>query len=89
MGAQVPKRLYFGREVSMQNNRRVLFDYALPKRAYLGPTSMDTEMAFIMCNQAMVGSQHLHLHTDKVMRPRLRAAQLAYEKQRGWLGPVN
>ena len=50
----MPKRLYFGREVSMQNNRRVLFDYALPKRAYLGPTSMDTEMAFIMCNQAMV-----------------------------------
>ena len=51
----MPKRLYFGRDVSMQNNRRVLFDYALPKRAYLGPTSMDTEMAFIMCNQAMVG----------------------------------
>ena len=48
----------------MQNNRRVLFDYALPKRAYLGPTSMDTEMAFIMCNQAMVGCQRLQAHSS-------------------------
>lgn len=77
----MPKRLYFGREISMQNNRRVLFDYALPKRAYLGPTSMDTEMAFIMCNQAMVGRRPfapahklLTFHTDIVMRPRCELA---------------
>jgi tRNA (guanine10-N2)-methyltransferase len=46
-------RMYFGRDVAV-SNRRVITDYALPKRVYLGPTSMDTEMAFIMCNQAQV-----------------------------------
>lgn len=56
MGAQVPKRMYFGREVGV-GNRRVISQYALPKRVYLGPTSMDTEMAFLMCNQAEVHSQ--------------------------------
>ena len=50
---QVPKRMYFGREVGV-GNRRVIAQYALPKRVYLGPTSMDTEMAFVMCNQAKV-----------------------------------
>lgn len=59
--AQVPKRLYFGREVSMDNARRAVTEYALPKRAYLGPTSMDTEMSLIMCNQAKASAHH-HLH---------------------------
>lgn len=53
LALQVPKRMYFGREVGV-GNRRVISQYALPKRVYLGPTSMDTEMAFIMCNQAKV-----------------------------------
>lgn len=46
----VPYRLYFGREVAF-NNRGVIARYGLPRRRYLGPTSMDTEMAFIICNQ--------------------------------------
>ncbi|CAL8463394.1 g2928 [Coccomyxa elongata] len=49
----VPARMYFGREVG-HGNRRVLSTYSLSKRVYLGPTSMDTEIAFIMCNQGKV-----------------------------------
>lgn len=30
----------------------VLLAYSLKKRPYIGPTSMDPEMAFIMCNMA-------------------------------------
>ena len=52
--AQVPKRFYFTRQVSLCSHRDVIAQYRLPQRVYLGPTSMDTEMAFIMCNQAKV-----------------------------------
>ena len=31
-----------------------LATYDLRRRRYLGPTSMDTEMAFLMCNMAQV-----------------------------------
>ncbi len=51
---QVPKRYYFTRQVALGSHRNVIAQYGLPQRVYLGPTSMDTEMAFIMCNQAQV-----------------------------------
>lgn len=51
---QVPKRYYFTRQVALGTHRNVIAQYGLPQRVYLGPTSMDTEMAFIMCNQAQV-----------------------------------
>ncbi|KAK9831589.1 hypothetical protein WJX74_001554 [Apatococcus lobatus] len=51
---EVPHRLYFGREVAVSNRNATIKRYALSSRRYLGPTSMDTEMAFIMCNQAQV-----------------------------------
>lgn len=35
-------------------DRSIVRDFALPKRGFLGPTSMDAEMAFHMCNQAQV-----------------------------------
>ena len=54
--AQVPKRYYFTRQVALGSHRNVIAQYGLPQRVYLGPTSMDTEMAFIMCNQAQVCS---------------------------------
>ena len=62
---QVPKRMYFGREVGV-GNRRVISQYALPKRVYLGPTSMDTEMAFVMCNQAKVQPFSPAMHTKEL-----------------------
>ena len=34
--------------------RRFIQDYNLPKRQFLGPTSMDNELAIIMCNLAHV-----------------------------------
>ncbi|KAK9842023.1 hypothetical protein WJX81_004620 [Elliptochloris bilobata] len=46
-------RVYFGRQVAA-SNRRVISNYALAQRAYIGPTSMNTEVAFIMCNLAQV-----------------------------------
>lgn len=36
-------------------NRHPLATYDLKQRRYLGPTSMDTEMAFLMCNMCQVG----------------------------------
>lgn len=47
-------RYYFGREVAAAN-RHPLATYDLKQRRYLGPTSMDTEMAFLMCNMCQVG----------------------------------
>lgn len=34
---------------------QVVGTYDLRRRRYLGPTSMDTELAFLMCNLARVG----------------------------------
>lgn len=51
--AQVPSRVYFGRRVGAYDHI-VVQRYTLKTRPYIGPTSMDTEMAFIMCNQAKV-----------------------------------
>ncbi len=52
--AQMPLHYYFCREVATNGTRNALRQYALPTRRYLGPTSMDAEMAFLMCNQARV-----------------------------------
>ena len=50
---QLPLRYYFCREVAT-SARGVIRQYSLTTRRYLGPTSMDTEMALLMCNQARV-----------------------------------
>ncbi|KAI3434388.1 hypothetical protein D9Q98_002466 [Chlorella vulgaris] len=47
------ERYYFGREVGA-GDRTPLATYDLRRRRYLGPTSMDTEMSFLMCNMAQV-----------------------------------
>lgn len=69
---QVPARYYFGREVAA-SDRSVIKRYELPSRRYLGPTSMEAEMAFIMCNQAKVrgemGLHHLSEHLRHRMHP--------------------
>jgi len=49
VGDTVPDRLYFGRLAAACDRSRV-DTYALKKRAYIGPTSMDAEVAFIMAN---------------------------------------
>uniref|UniRef100_A0A7S3VQJ9 tRNA (guanine(10)-N(2))-methyltransferase n=1 Tax=Dunaliella tertiolecta TaxID=3047 RepID=A0A7S3VQJ9_DUNTE len=51
--SMVPYRLYFGRQIA-EYGHQVVAQYSLKTRPYIGPTSMDTEMAFIMCNQAKV-----------------------------------
>jgi len=48
-----PDHWYFGREVAV-SNRHIIAPFLLPKRVYIGPTSMDTEMAFVMCSMAKV-----------------------------------
>ena len=50
---QVPDRMYFGREVALSDRARV-DNFSLKKRSYIGPTSMDCEMAFIMANMGKV-----------------------------------
>jgi tRNA (guanine10-N2)-methyltransferase len=50
---QIPYRMYFGRQIG-EYDHQIAFQYSLTTRPYIGPTSMDAEMAFIMCNQAKV-----------------------------------
>lgn len=53
---QVPYRMFFAREVGISDvtTRGLLDVYTLKKRLYLGPTSMDTELALVMCNMGQV-----------------------------------
>lgn len=47
--------IFFGREVGVNGTRRpILRKYDLGQRRYLGPTTMDTELAFLMCNMCQV-----------------------------------
>jgi tRNA (guanine10-N2)-methyltransferase len=63
---QLPIRYYFGRQIfteetcSVRLNRLPIYD--LKKRRYLGPTSMDPELSYIMC--AMGGTKKLSLFLD-------------------------
>jgi len=54
----VPKKWYFGREVG-RGDRSRLPQLDLKSRRYLGPTSMDHEMALLMCTQALAGPGRL------------------------------
>lgn len=45
----LPQWRFFGREVAVGAARAKLAVYELRKRRYLGPTSMDAELAFVMC----------------------------------------
>ena len=45
--------MYFGREVAISDRSRVE-SFALKSRSYIGPTSMDCEVAFIMANMGKV-----------------------------------
>lgn len=48
---QTPRHCFFGRVVG-QSDRSTLKRYDLKQRSYLGPTSMDAEMALLMANFA-------------------------------------
>lgn len=50
----VPARYYFGREIAVGTFRSQLTTYNLPQRRYLGPTSMDPELSFLMCAMTCV-----------------------------------
>lgn len=52
--AQVPPRFYFGRVVAKYQCLEAVGQYTLSTRPYIGPTSMDPQLAFVMCNQAQV-----------------------------------
>ena len=47
--------IFFGREVGVNGTRKpVLNKYDLRRRRYLGPTTMDCELSFLMCNLCQV-----------------------------------
>jgi tRNA (guanine10-N2)-methyltransferase len=50
----VQKTIFFGREVGAAN-RSLLPTYQLKSRRYIGPTTMDAEIAFLMANQGLAG----------------------------------
>lgn len=50
--------VYFGRQVA-EGNRDAVAAFDLKKRPYLGPTSMDNELALVMANMALSGKGKL------------------------------
>ncbi|PFH31380.1 hypothetical protein BESB_028150 [Besnoitia besnoiti] len=56
--SQTPLRIYLGREIASRhaekNAQPWWWSLRLPRRPVLGPTSLDVELAFLMCHQAQV-----------------------------------
>ena len=52
---------HFGRVLVDGGMRSELKKYSLKSRLYLGPTSLDTSLCFIMCNVGLVGKDSLVL----------------------------
>ena len=48
-----PNRIYIGAMIS-EGQRRLLYRYSLDKRYFIGNTSLDPEICFLMCNLAKV-----------------------------------
>lgn len=57
----LPQRFYFGEQVAV-GDRAMMAKFDLKQRRYLGPTSMNHELAFIMC--AMAGVRRSSLVLD-------------------------
>lgn len=55
-----PRQLILGRLIT-RGNVGIVAPYTLKKRTYIGPTSMDAELSFIMANMGRVGTGHLVL----------------------------
>ncbi|KAF8822648.1 hypothetical protein IE077_000498 [Cardiosporidium cionae] len=54
-GEPTLKKIYFTRAVSQREKKKQWWlKFMLTKRPVLGPTTLDTELAFLMCNQALV-----------------------------------
>lgn len=53
MPQEVPYRMIVAREIN-QGSRSGIQAFTLKKRRYLGPTSMDFELSFLMCNAGLV-----------------------------------
>ncbi|MEW5314331.1 MAG: hypothetical protein WDW38_005839 [Sanguina aurantia] len=60
---EVPYHMFFAREIGISDvtTKGLLDVYTLKKRLYLGPTSMDTELALVMCNMGQVQRSQLVL----------------------------
>lgn len=56
---QIPYRLIAARELACSGVRSATQGYTLTKRRYLGPTSMDHELSFLMCNLGQVRKHSL------------------------------
>jgi hypothetical protein len=54
-----PRRIFVGRELVTSTARRFLPELVLNKRPFLGPTSLDPELALIMTNMAGVEKNHI------------------------------
>lgn len=48
-----PLRIFFGRQIAV-GQRHLINKYAVKERHFIGNTSMDAQLAFIMANQAKV-----------------------------------
>ncbi|KAL8424586.1 hypothetical protein Efla_003702 [Eimeria flavescens] len=59
---EAPQRIFFGRQIIHRSKDHPFWwRYRLPVRPVLGPTSLDCELAFVMCNQGLVGANHIVL----------------------------
>lgn len=53
--SEFPRQIWFGRYIC-DGSRRLMDDYDLKKRKYIGTTSFDAELALVSCNIALVDS---------------------------------
>ncbi|XP_024080900.1 tRNA (guanine(10)-N2)-methyltransferase homolog isoform X2 [Cimex lectularius] len=51
--SDIPLNFFFGRIVT-DSNRSLITDFSLKKRKFIGNTSMDPQLSFVMANQALV-----------------------------------
>lgn len=59
---EAPTRIFFGRQICHKSKDNPFWwRYRLPIRPVLGPTSLDCELAFLMCNQGLVGANDIVL----------------------------
>merc|ERR1719295_2403668 len=56
-----PQKVFFCRFIAGSNRVELIRKYSLKKRKYVGSTSLDSELSFLMANQALVTSTSMVL----------------------------
>ena len=79
---QSPTKIFFGRQICRKSKDPPFWwRYRLPVRPVLGPTSLDCELAFLMCNQVSSFSEGALIYAP-LQRPLLPSRRAKSKKRR-------